>query len=208
MGKIEYIKAFHVAIGPGKAVLPLGLAWANTGQPVEVAIAWARRNYLPDEALPRIEAGLTPEQAAAIDDALIEEHGAINAALMQLQLDNPAAVILVDPAVPDLLAHHDNREGEQPMARDEGLPNNAPAGTILEHTTWEVHAEDPRRPADDTFRWFASGELWRGGPKLSGVAHDNYPDAREEASDIENWGHNARVVSTTTTTTVVYRTGT
>lgn len=73
MGKIEYINAFHAAVGPAEHTRALGLEWAETGQPLEVAIAWATRNYLPGEALRHIDAGRTPEEANAIDDAVDAE---------------------------------------------------------------------------------------------------------------------------------------
>ncbi len=111
MGKIEYTKTFYEAIGPGNGLRRLGLEWANTGQPVEVAIAWAQANYLPHEALPRIEAGLTPQDAAAIDEALIAEHGIIGAVAMQLQLEHPGATLIVDP---DAEAAIEEIEGRQP----------------------------------------------------------------------------------------------
>lgn len=102
MGKIEYIKAFYAAF-PIDGGRRLGLAWAETGQPVEVAIAWHRHNYLPEEALPLIGQGMTPEMAAAGDEALIEAHGLIGATVLKLQLEHPGAEILVDPAVDEAL---------------------------------------------------------------------------------------------------------
>ena len=79
MGKIEYIKAFHA----GATQLnhrEFGLEWADSGQPVEVAIAWASAGYLPGEALPLIAQGMTPETTEARDAELaqipVERHPA------------------------------------------------------------------------------------------------------------------------------------
>lgn len=71
--------------------------WMEAGVDAVTAASWARAGYLPDEALPRIAAGLTPGQASDQDAALIAEHGLIGYTAMTLQLETPGATLLVDP---------------------------------------------------------------------------------------------------------------
>lgn len=55
--------------------------WYRMGVPVETAAAWASLGYYPAEAKPLIDQGITPETAAAVEDAARgdlspEEHAA------------------------------------------------------------------------------------------------------------------------------------
>lgn len=102
MTEIDDLAAYHATYAAALTPDPSGMAgwwatWHKAGVPAEDAAAWANMGYLPDEARPCIEAGITPEMAAAGDDALVAEHGGAGAAVARLQLEDPGATVLVDP---------------------------------------------------------------------------------------------------------------
>lgn len=64
----EYSRIYMAKATRGRTYR-LAREWMEAGVPAESAAAWASENYHPWEALPRIAAGLTPEQASEIDAA-------------------------------------------------------------------------------------------------------------------------------------------
>ncbi len=106
----EYSQAYR-ARTTQLATSRIARQWMQAGIDAVQAAAWARAGYMPDEALPRIAAGLTPGQASDQDAARIAEHGLIGYAAMMLQLETPGATLIVDP---DAEAAIEEIEGRQP----------------------------------------------------------------------------------------------
>ena len=62
--------------------------WMEAGIPAHQAAAWARSGHLPEEALPLIAAGMSPEMVVATDPATDEERAQLAAAEAQLVVAN------------------------------------------------------------------------------------------------------------------------
>lgn len=66
MDKLDYCRTYFIST---KNFRLEGYEWCKAGVSVEDAIAWDGLGYMPGEAAPLIEAGMTPELAADADSA-------------------------------------------------------------------------------------------------------------------------------------------
>jgi hypothetical protein len=73
--------------------------WMEAGVPARDAAAWASLGYLPAEAAPLIEAGVTPRIAGEMDELAEDIAGGHEERAMQVIDQLVAEGVLVDPAL-------------------------------------------------------------------------------------------------------------
>ena len=92
----------------------LALQWLLAGVGVDDAAAWANSGFLPDEAQPLIDQGVTPDMVGAADEAAVAALGGAaeyrRAAVLRLTEQIPG--IVIDPDVADRLGL--DERGPQP----------------------------------------------------------------------------------------------
>lgn len=70
MDKLEQLRHYtrtYYAAATQLATSRIARTWMEAGIPAEQAAAWANIGMLPEEALPQIAAGVTPEMVVATD---------------------------------------------------------------------------------------------------------------------------------------------